>query len=171
MFLCQQQKCSFKSSSLLYLQVQAASKKVHFFSARCLAKLLGTIDLRRRQIFMIFDPYLPTIGIPAKCLWRGFLMFMYCELLTIGTWGHPSPPKTCWRLKWMVPYVIFQNVIPTKGKYWQFYITFFSNILFSFPIVYPIIINAMRESWIKPYFLLNKKRTFSTLCFGRKQTF
>ena len=21
----------------------------------------------------------------------------------IGTWGHPSPPKTCRRLKWMVP--------------------------------------------------------------------
>jgi hypothetical protein len=29
---------------------------------------------------------------------------MYCDLWTIGTWGHPSPPKTCWRLKWMVPY-------------------------------------------------------------------
>ena len=29
---------------------------------------LGTIHLRRRQIFTIFDPYPPTIGIPAKCL-------------------------------------------------------------------------------------------------------
>ena len=29
---------------------------------------------------------------------------MYCDLLTIGTWRHPSPSKTCWRLKWMVPY-------------------------------------------------------------------
>ena len=28
----------------------------------------GTIHLRRRQIFTIFDPYPPTIGIPAKCL-------------------------------------------------------------------------------------------------------
>ena len=28
---------------------------------------------------------------------------MYCDLWTIGTWGHPSPPRTCWRLKWMVP--------------------------------------------------------------------
>ena len=36
-------------------------------------------------------------------LWSGFLIFMYCDLLTIGPWGHPSPPKTCWRLKWMVP--------------------------------------------------------------------
>ena len=38
--------------------------KVRFF----LKKELGTIHLRRRQIFMIFDPYPPTIGIPAKCL-------------------------------------------------------------------------------------------------------
>ena len=53
--------------------------------------ILGTIHLRRRQIFTIFDPYPPTIGIPAKCLWRGFLILMYCDLLTIGTWGHPSP--------------------------------------------------------------------------------
>ena len=29
---------------------------------------LGTIPLRRRQIFTIIDPYPPTIGIPAKCL-------------------------------------------------------------------------------------------------------
>ena len=28
----------------------------------------GTIHLRRRQIFTIFDPYPPTIGIPAKFL-------------------------------------------------------------------------------------------------------
>ena len=60
-----------------------------------------TIHLRRWQIFAIFDPYPPTIGIPAKCLW--FLILMYCDLWTIGTWGHPSPPKTCRRLKWMVP--------------------------------------------------------------------
>ena len=31
---------------------------------------------------------------------------MYCDLWTIGTWGHPSPPKTCRRLKWMVPYIL-----------------------------------------------------------------
>ena len=29
---------------------------------------LGTIHLRRRQIFTIFDPYPPTISIPEKCL-------------------------------------------------------------------------------------------------------
>ena len=40
---------------------------------------------------MITTPYTPTIGIPAKCLWRGFLILMYCDPLTIGTWGHPSP--------------------------------------------------------------------------------
>ena len=38
-------------------------------------------------------------------LWRGFLILMYCDLWAIGTWGHPSPPKTCWRLKWMVPMI------------------------------------------------------------------
>ena len=51
----------------------------------------GTIHLRRRQIFTIFDPYPPSICIPGKCLWRGFLILMYCDLLTISTWGHPSP--------------------------------------------------------------------------------
>ena len=46
---------------------------------------LGTIHLRRRQIFTIFDPSPPTIGILAKWLWRGFLILMYCDLWTIGT--------------------------------------------------------------------------------------
>ena len=41
---------------------------------------------------MIFDPYPPTIGIPAKFLWRGFLILMFCDLWTIGTWGYLSPP-------------------------------------------------------------------------------
>jgi hypothetical protein len=41
--------------------------------------------------FHNFDPYPPTIGIPSKCLWRGFLILMHCDLLTIDTWGHPSP--------------------------------------------------------------------------------
>ena len=35
---------------------------------------------------------------------------------------------------WQSCYVIFQNVIPTKGKYWQFYIILFSIIFFSFPL-------------------------------------
>ena len=74
------------------------------------AAALETIHLRRRQIFTNFDPYPPTICIPAKCLWRGFLILMYCDLWTIGTWGHPSPPKTCWRLKWMVPFDILASL-------------------------------------------------------------
>ena len=72
-----------------------------------LSIVIGTIYLICWQIFTIFDPYPPTIGILAKCLWRGFLILMYCDLLTIGTWGHPSPPKTCWRLKWTVPNNLF----------------------------------------------------------------
>ena len=67
---------------------------------------LGTIHLRSRQIFTILDPYPPTVSIPAKCLWRGLLILIYCDLLTIGTWWTPLPPKTCWRLKWMVPKII-----------------------------------------------------------------
>ena len=74
--------------------------------------MFGTIHLRRRQIFTIFDPYPPTIGIPAKCLWRGFFILIYCDLLTIGTWGHPFPPKTCWRLKWMVPNRLLRVIKP-----------------------------------------------------------
>ena len=53
---------------------------------------MGTIHLGRRQIYTIFDPYPPTIGMPAKCLWRGFLILKYCDLFTIGTWGHLPPP-------------------------------------------------------------------------------
>ena len=79
--------------------------------------ILGTIHLRRRQIFMIFDTYPPSIGIPAKCLWRGFFILMYCELLTIGTRGHPSPPKTFWRLKWMVPKLTVYNIVQTATKF------------------------------------------------------
>ena len=48
----------------------------------------GTIHLRR---LTIFDPYPPTISIPAKCLWRRFSILMYCDLSTIGTWRHTSP--------------------------------------------------------------------------------
>ena len=55
--------------------------------------IAGTIQLRRWQVFRIFDPYPPSIGIPASCLWRGFLILMYCDLSTIGPWGHPSPLK------------------------------------------------------------------------------
>ena len=53
---------------------------------------LGTIHLRRRQIFTIFDPYPPTICIPAKCLlYRRFSILMYCDLLTIGFRDTPPP--------------------------------------------------------------------------------
>ena len=49
------------------------SKKVADCQVRVTKKLdaseiFGTIHLRRRQIFTIFDPFPPTIGIPAKCL-------------------------------------------------------------------------------------------------------
>ena len=55
-----------------------------------------TIDTRDHPFktsanFHDFWPLPPTIGIPAKCLWRRFLILMYCDLSTIETWGHPSP--------------------------------------------------------------------------------
>ena len=56
--------------------------------------------------FTIFDLYPPTIGISAKCLWRGFLILIYCDILTIGPWGHPSPLRHAdvlneWYLSWI----------------------------------------------------------------------
>ena len=75
----------------------------------------------RRQIFTIFDPYPSTTSIPAKCLWRGFLILIYCDLLTIGPRGHPSPPKTCWRLKWMVPKMRCSSIFQWWGwiHFWR----------------------------------------------------
>ena len=35
----------------------------------------------------------------------------------IGIWGPPSPPKTCRRLKWMVPYVISGVIRQRKSTY------------------------------------------------------
>ena len=80
--------------------VVSLTVSVSFFKGPCsnrqvISFHLGTIHLRHWQIFTSFDPYPPTIGIPAKCLWRGFLILMYCDLWTIGTWRHPYPPKTC----------------------------------------------------------------------------
>ena len=58
-----------------------------FLEKTCTRKISmwGTIHLRRRQIFTIFDPYPAIIGIPAKCLQRGFLILMCCDLWTIST--------------------------------------------------------------------------------------
>ena len=43
--------------------------------------------------FWPLPPCPTTISVRAKCLWRGFLILMYFDLWTIGTWGHPSPPR------------------------------------------------------------------------------
>ena len=80
-------------------------KKTNFFSkSQCFQILsrFGTIHLRRWQIFTTFDPYPTTIGIPAKG--------DFWSLCTV-TFDHrpmvtPLPPKTCWRLKWMVPVIL-----------------------------------------------------------------
>ena len=81
-------------------------KSKNSVSSRLLAKnSVGTIHLRCRQIFTIFDPHPPTISIPANCLWRGFLILMYCDL-----WTNPSPPKTCRRLGWsLISYTTKSN--------------------------------------------------------------
>ena len=57
------------------------------------ASSFWTIHLRRRQIFTILEPYLPTVG--------SFL------LLSVGKFNKTltpsSPPRKCRRLKWVVP--------------------------------------------------------------------
>ena len=55
----------FVGHDRLYIAVDSTTKE---FISKPSKFLIGTIHLRRRQIFMIFDPYPPTIGIPAKCL-------------------------------------------------------------------------------------------------------
>ena len=111
---------------------------------------LGTIHLRRRQIFTIFDPYPPTIGIPAKCLWRGFLILTYCDLSTIGTWGHPSPLRHADVLNgWSL--MLFQShrckivwfVIFWMWIEWESFVNHFCNI----QICSIIPLHPMRHFW------------------------
>ena len=71
-----------------------------------------------------------TISIPAECLWRGFLIFMYCDLWTIGTWGHPSPLRHA-DVLWMVRELVLtlvtlfpcrnQKLLCCTAKYHQDY--------------------------------------------------
>ena len=42
--------------------------------------------------FHDFWPLPPTIGIPAKCLWRGFLILVYCDLWPLAHGDTPPPP-------------------------------------------------------------------------------
>ena len=71
---------------------------------------MGTIHFRRRQIFMIFDPYPPPLAV--------FL------LLSVGKFYTPPPPKKCRRLKWMGPYF-----------YYLHWVTIFSDAQ-SFTLIY-----------------------------------
>ena len=59
---------------------------------------IGTIPLRRRQNFTIFDPYPPTVG--------SFFTTIRQQIWQIFD---PCPPKGCRHLKWMVPILL-------KGK-------------------------------------------------------
>ena len=78
---------------------------------------IGTIHLRRRQIFTIFDPY---------PLLRGFLILMYCDLRTIGTLGYPSPLRHAdvlneWSLTEFVTlsfYQAFISGVPLSNMLW-----------------------------------------------------
>ena len=56
---------------------------------------LGTIHLRRQQIFTNFRP-LP----PYRRQFFSTIRWQICQIFD------PSPLKTCRRLKWMVPYVM-----------------------------------------------------------------
>ena len=68
--------------------------KLSFCDYRTL-KYIGTIHLRRWQIFTIFDPYLPS-----------FLQQFFTTICwQIQQMFEPSPPTKCRHLKWMVPYI------------------------------------------------------------------
>ena len=60
---------------------------------------LGTIHLRRRQIFTIFDSYPPASAV--------FYYYPSAKLTNF----RPLPPTNCRRLKWMVPKASFCYVI------------------------------------------------------------
>ena len=76
----------------------------------------GTIHLRRRQIFTIFDPYPTTVG-----------SFFTTSRRQIWPIFDPYPPlKKCRRLQWMVSKQLFQfpenecNVlVANKQKVWR----------------------------------------------------
>ena len=77
---------------------------------------LGTIHLRRRQIFTNFWP-LP----PYR---RQFFSTIRRQIWQIFD---PSPPKACRRLKWMVPNIVCKkwkvvNVEIKKTSYWKCWI-------------------------------------------------
>ena len=97
-------KTNFPSKTSSKINVCESKTIEKYTWSRCL--ISGTIHLRRRQIFTIFYPYSPTIGIPAKCLLMKDI-FDHYVLWPLDHWhmGISLPPKTCWRLKWMVPYV------------------------------------------------------------------
>ena len=52
---------------------------------------LGTIHLRRRQIFTIFDPYPPTISIPAKAYEVDFLSLCTVTFQPLAHGDTPPP--------------------------------------------------------------------------------
>ena len=61
------------------------------------------IFISRQGLYVeVFHHYIAVSGVLSQIL-------MYCDLLANGKWGHPFPPKTCWRLKLMVP----------KGFWWK----------------------------------------------------
>ena len=96
-----------------------------------MSNLIWDHSLKTSANFHDFWPLPPTIDIPSKCLWRGFLILMFCDLWTIGTWGHPSLSKACWRLKWMVPFskFIFQkSSTDQQGEKW--------SLVFNLPLTY-----------------------------------
>ena len=52
---------------------------VDMFCVYLITKFLRDHSIKTSANFHDFWPLPPTIGIPAKCLWRGFLILMYCS--------------------------------------------------------------------------------------------
>ena len=83
-------------------------QKSHCKSSAFLLRLLEFLTrdhpFRTSVNFHDFWPLHPYRQNSSKMLMKGIFYPYVLQPLTVGPWGHPSLPKTCWRLKWMVPY-------------------------------------------------------------------
>ena len=70
----------------------------------------GTIHLSRLQIFTIFHPYPLPLAFQQNAYEGDFDPYVLWPF-DHPHMGTPLPPKTCWRLKWMVPYVLVRIIL------------------------------------------------------------
>ena len=91
-----------------------------FFTNHC--SLFGDSTVLRDHPFKTsanfhdFWPLPPYHWHSSKMLMKGIFDPYVLWPLDHHTWGHPSPPKTCWRLKWTVSLRIWTRVCLSKGE-------------------------------------------------------